>query len=79
MDQERAELFEDTVYARCRRCDGRLHSLEFDGEHEDCRPRVDPERQRAAIHSLYLRTARMLKREGHADEAARLMAGLEGR
>lgn len=77
MDPERIEAYEDTVYARCRRCDGRLKSLEFDGEHDDCLPEVDPVRQRAAIHSLYLRTARMLKRDGHQDEAVRLMAGRE--
>ena len=55
----------------CRRCQGRLKSLEFDGEHEECGARdIDTARQREAIRRLHLSTAKMLQRTGHAEEAA---------
>ena len=70
MTTDRAEQAEQSTYARCRRCDGQLRSLEFDGEHEDCTPRVDHARQRAAIRRLHEATALLLIRAGYPEEAA---------
>lgn len=69
IDSERIEAIEDAGRYVCRRCQGRLRSLEFDSEHEDCEPRVDEARAREARKNGHLDTARLLHRLGFDGQA----------
>jgi hypothetical protein len=75
MTPERAEQYAEDAPERyrCRRCQGQLRSLEFDGEHAPgtCyEPRVDHARQRLAWRKLHEATALLLIRAGFPEEAA---------
>lgn len=70
MTPERLEYEEELTSYTCRRCQRRLKSLEFDGEHEDCESEVDTERRGSAIRRLHRDTARLLRRAGFPEEAA---------
>ena len=70
MDAERIEAIEETGRYLCRRCQGRIRSLQFDGEHEDCEPRVDEAKAREARRIGEERTAKMLRRLGFPARAA---------
>jgi hypothetical protein len=70
LDREWLEQYEDSAYARCKRCDGKLGSLEHDGEHLTCESQVDEARRAESIRRLHLSTARLLHRIGEHEEAA---------
>ena len=68
---DQSELYAEDAPSRyrCRRCQGQLRSLEFDGEHEDCEPELDRIKQRDAQRQLHRDTAVMLRRLGYTERA----------
>lgn len=68
---------DDTAAYTCRRCQRRVLSLEFDGEHEESGAELDATRQREAIKRLHRDRAALLRRVGCHEEAAyhELLAG----
>jgi DnaJ-class molecular chaperone len=66
------EQFDEPANYTCRRCQGRVKSLENDGEHEDCerKGQIDHARQREAQRQLHRDTAWMLRKLGQAERAA---------
>jgi len=66
------EQYDEPALYTCRRCQGRVKSLENDGEHEDCERegQIDHARQREAQRQLHRDTARLLRKLGEPDRAA---------
>ena len=65
------EQYDEPALYTCRRCQGRVKSLENDGEHEDCEPQgIDAARVREARAYLYESTALMLRDLGRHERAA---------
>jgi len=79
MDPE--QYVDAPVHYSCRKCQRPLHSLEFDGEHEDCEfhKQLDRIRQRDAQRQLHRHTALLLRKLGFPEEAAKQDVLAEGR